>query len=144
MAAAQTGGTLTTDYTKTYLVRARLAFVAALVMVCAIWVSSFLAVVSVYGLHCTGQEMLEGYRTQDFVALPLVGAFIAVLISGLAFGVREKLGTFPEIGNLPVPFEFVAYRVLLTTLLILAILTGVAVTHYLDIPKDCQLVTVPH
>ena len=143
MAAPETGGTLSSDYAQTYLVRARIAFVAALVMVGAIWVSSFLAAIQVNGLQCT-QEMLEGYRTRDFVALPLVGAVIAAMISGLAFGVREKLGTFPEIGNLPVPFEFVAYRVLLTALVMLALLMGIAVTQYLDLPHDCQMVTVPH
>jgi hypothetical protein len=143
VAAAQTGGTLITDYTKTYLVRARLAFIAALVMVGASWVCSFLAVLKLNGLACTG-EILEGYRTQDFVAFPLVGAVITAMIGGLAFGVREKLGTFPEIGWLSVPFEFVAYRVLLTTLAMLAFVTAVPVDQYLNIPNDCQLVAVPH
>ena len=55
----------------------------------------------------------------------------------------ECAGTFPEIGICLSPSSL-AYRVLLTALLMLAILTGVAVTHYLDIPNDCQLVTVPH
>lgn len=143
MAAAQAGGPLTPDYTKTYLLRARLAFVAALVMVGVIWVSSFLAAVHLLGLNCT-EQMLEGYRTQDFVAFPLFGAVLAVMISGLAFGAREKLGTFPEIGHLSVPFEFVAYRVLLTALAMLAFVTAVTVDQYLNTPKDCQLVTVPH
>ena len=140
----QVGGTLSTDYTKTYLFKARLAFIAALVMVGVVFVSVCLAAVSEYSPRCRGQELPEVYYIWDLVVLCLVAAAIAAMIGGLAFGVRDKVGTFPEIGNLPIPFEFVAYRVLLMALVILAIVTGLVIAHCHDILSTCALLAAPH
>jgi hypothetical protein len=102
-------------------------------MVAALWVSSLVAVVSVDGLECAEHEGL--------VPLCLFGAALAAIVGGLAFGVRERLGTFPEIWGLPVAFEFVAYRVLLTVLVMLALVTAMTVASALTLPTDCPRVT---
>ena len=92
-----------------------------------------------------GQALPEGYQVQDFLGLCLVAAVIAAMVGGMAFGGREKLGTFPEIRGLPVPFEFVAYRVLLVALAMLALVAGLAVDHCHDILSNCPVLTaVPH
>ena len=141
MAAAQTGGTLTTDYTKTYLYRARAAFIAALVMTGVVCLTTCLAAASADGPKCMGRELLEGYRVLDFVALCLVGAVLAAMVGGMALGVRERLGTFFEVGGATVAFEFVAYRVLLMALMMLAIMMGIALTQYHAILTNCPKVT---
>ena len=88
-----------------------------------------------------GRELLEGYRVLDFVALCLVGAVLAAMVGGMALGVRERLGTSFEVGGATVAFEFVAYRVLLMALMMLAIMMGIALTQYHAILTNCPKVT---
>jgi len=65
---------------------------------------------------------------------------IVAMVGGLASS-REKLGTFSDIGDMPVAFEFVAYRVLLVALFMLAIFTAVAVANCREILAHCALLT---
>ena len=74
----------------------------------------------------------------------VVVTVIGAMIGSMAFGVREWLGTFPEIWGAPVAFEYVAYRVLLTALAMLAIVMGAALAGCYAVLTNCPLLAAPH
>jgi uncharacterized membrane protein len=100
--------------------------------------------------------LIERYRPIDFVGLFLACSFIAFMVWRVAWPswrMREQLEqSFERDVQLVHSSSFVqmtdgiltAYFVLLALLGASALLTGIAITHYLTILNDCQLVIAPH
>jgi len=129
---------------KTFVVVARVAFIAAIALAGITSTRSYLT--ATVAPECTGREWLEGYGMRDFVGLSLVCAWVVVAVGIAALGRSKRLRKLfedydvpvLELASMQVTFGMaVAYSSLITMLSILALVTGISVIRYHAVVTHC-------
>jgi hypothetical protein len=135
---------------KTFLIVARVAFIAAIALA-AVTLTFFCLRAGVP--TCAGRKWLEGYRGEDFMGL-FLGSVWCAMVVGIApmgwMGSREKIRKHFEdydipvldLGSMQATFAMVsAYSSLLGMLGMSTVITGISVMHYHAVVTKCLAVT---
>src|SRR5215471_15776506 len=125
---------------KTFVVVARVAFIAAIALAAITVTLSYLT--ATVAPKCAGREWLEGYGMRDFVGLSLVCAWVVAAVGIAALGRSKRLRKPFEDYDVPV-LQLASMQVtfgmssLITMLSMLARVTGISVIHYHAVVTHC-------